>query len=321
MKQLRWRMSLLILWLALVFNVERLDFDHGSPVNLASFFYVVIAGTAALFLFAPFSRRQMYLAVPGVLGLYGVLKVISDTPLFSGAHKFLTVTEVVGLLVTIGLARLVSLGLFDFEQAVEAISLPKGRPQLLAYADVSERIHAEMSRARRHQHPISVAMIELDSRTFKAALHQAVRDAQAAMISRYVQVRFGLFLTKNVRGTDAIAHYNERGRFLLVTPESPAAQTEAMLARLARQVEEQMGIRFRYSIADFPSGALTSEELLRKVAEDLEREPATPAVSAPPVAPKDGPRLEPMKMYGPADGYPAVPVARENGNGNGRDEH
>ena len=32
-----------------------------------------------------------------------------------------------------------------------------------------------------------------------------------------------------------------------------------------------MGIRFRYSIADFPNGALTSEELLRKVTEDLQR--------------------------------------------------
>src|SRR4029453_12193814 len=128
-----------------------------------------------------------------------------------------------------------------------------------------------MGRARRHQRPISVAMIELDPSTFEAALDQAVRDAQAAMIERYVQVRLGLFLTKQVRGTDVIAHHAEGGRFLLLAPETPSEQTSGMLKRLAREVEDQMGIRFRYSIADFPNGALTSEELLRKVAEDLQR--------------------------------------------------
>ena len=63
----------------------------------------------------------------------------------------------------------------------------------------------------------------------------------------------------------------EGGRFLLLAPETPADQTSGMLRRLAREVEDQMGIRFRYSIADFPNAALTSEELLRKVSEDLRR--------------------------------------------------
>jgi GGDEF domain-containing protein len=280
MKQMRWRIILLVLWLALVFNLERLDFEYETVVELSYSFYVLVVVTVVLFLLIPLRRRQMYLASFGMLATYAVFKALHLSSFFKGVNKYLTITEVVALLITAGITWMVSRALRDFMQAVEAISMPEGRPQLLSYDKVQERIRAEMGRARRHQRPISVAMIELDPSTFEATLHQAVRDAQAAMIARYVQVRLGLFLAKHVRGTDVIAHQADGGRFLLLAPETPSEQTRELLKRLAHEVEDQMDIRFRYSIADFPNGALTSEELLRKVTEDLQRSSPSPDASA-----------------------------------------
>jgi GGDEF domain-containing protein len=271
MKQMRWRTILLVLWLTFLFNIERLDYTRESAFNLASSVYVLAAAVAGLFLLVPMNRHRFYAATAGVMVLYAGFKVLNLSAFFTGVHKYLTITEIVALLITIGLSWMVNQALHEFTAAVEAISMPEDRAQLLSYDKVQERIHAEMGRARRHQRPISVAMIEVDRSTYEAALHQAVRDAQAAMIERYVQVRLGVFLSKQVRGTDVIAHRPEGGRFLLLAPETPSDQTNGMLKRLAREVEDQMGIRFRYSIADFPNGALTSEELLRKVAEDLQR--------------------------------------------------
>jgi GGDEF domain-containing protein len=276
MKQMRWRTILLVLWLTFLFNIERLDFDRESPFNLASSVYVLAAVIVVFVLLVRLTRRQMYVTILAVLAAYASFKGLHLSTFFTGVHKYLTITEVVALLVTAALTWWVSLALSDFRDAVEAISMPEGRPQLLSYDKVQERIRAEMGRARRHQRPISVAMIELDPSTFEAALHQAVRDAQAAMIERYVQVRLGLFLTKQVRGTDVIAHQPEGGRFLLLAPETPSEQTTALLKRLSREVEDQMGIRFRYSVADFPNAALTSEELLRKVTEDLQHAEPSP---------------------------------------------
>jgi GGDEF domain-containing protein len=269
MKQMRWRTILLVTWLTFLFNVERLDIQKDSPFNLASSVYVLAAVTVVLFLLVPLRRRQMYVVSIVIMAIYAAFKGLYLSTFFTGVHKYLTVTEIVALLITIGLSWMVSQALREFTSAVEAISMPEGRSQLLSYNKVQDRIRAEMGRARRHQRPISVAMIELDPSTFEAALHQAVRDAQAAMIERYVQVRLGLFLTKHVRGTDVIARQPEGGRFLLLAPETPSEQTAEMLRRLAREVEDQMGIRFRFSIADFPNAALTSEELLRKVSDDL----------------------------------------------------
>src|SRR5262249_9746398 len=122
-----------------------------------------------------------------------------------------------------------------------------------------------------------VAAIELDPVTSTAALHRAVRDAQAALIKRYVQVQFGVFMTKHIRETDVMAHQDADGHFLLLAPETPGEQVEGMLARLSTQVEERLGLRFHYHIADFPKTALTSEELVHKATENLRREAATSA--------------------------------------------
>jgi hypothetical protein len=273
MKSMRWKVALTVLWLSLLFNIERLDFDQGTTLNLASSFYVIAAASAALFLLVPMSRRIAYISGGAIFIVYALLKFYSIVPVFLGIQKYLTFTEMVAILITMYLTWLVNQGLQDFEHAVEAISLPKGRAGLLEYDQMQERIRAEMGRARRHQHSISVAAIELDPVSSEAALHRAVRDAQAALIKRYVQVQFGVFMTKHIRETDVIAHQDADGHFLLLAPETPGEQVEGMLARLANQVEESLGIRFHYNIADFPKTALTSEELVHKATEKLRREP------------------------------------------------
>jgi GGDEF domain-containing protein len=275
MKSMRWKIALSVLWLSLLFNIERLDFDKGTNVNLTSSFYVLATVAAILFLVVAMSRRIMYILGGGIFLVYALVRVTSPTPVFQGFHKYLTITEIVALLITMALMWLINHGLQDFEQAVEAISLPKGRAGLLDYDQMQERIRAEMGRARRHQHSISVVAIELDSVSSEVALHRAVRDAQAALLKRYVQVQFGVFMSKHVRETDVIAHQDADGHFLLLAPETPGEQVEGMLTRLSSQVEENLGIKFRYSIADFPKIALTSEELVHKATEKLRRETET----------------------------------------------
>lgn len=272
MKSIRWKITLTVLWLSLLFNIERFDFEKGTNVNLASAFYGLAALTTMIFLLVPMKRRAMYIVGAGILTVYTILKFVSVTPVFLGFHKYLTITEIGALLITMALTWLVNQGLQDFEDAVEAISLPKGREGVLEYDQMQERIRTELGRARRHQHPMSLAAIELDAGSSEAVLHRAIRDAQAALINRYVQVQFGVFLTKHTRETDAVAHHAETGQFLFLAPETPADQTEGLLARLSHQVEENLGLRFRYNVADFPKTALTSEELVHKATEKLQQD-------------------------------------------------
>lgn len=279
MKRIRFQTVLLALWLGALFNIERFDINRDSVINLASSFYVLVMLATIAILFIRTAGRQPHLVALGTLTSYALFQVFDSTPVFSGMNKYVTITEVAALLVTVGLASLLSQALQDFEQAVEAISLPQGHSGLLSYNETQKQLHAELGRARRHQRPLSVAMIKLEPKTYAAALHRAVREAQAAMLERYVHVRVGTFLARHIRDTDVIAHHAQHGHFLLVAPEADGQQTTDMLRRLSGNIEAKMGIQMHYSIADFPNVALTSDELLRRASEDLQRAPAPASVT------------------------------------------
>src|SRR5215216_2153407 len=113
MKVMRWKVTLAVLWLSLLFNIERLDFDKGTTLNLASSFYVLSAVSAALFLLVPMNRRFAYISGGAIFVVYALLKVASPIPVFQSLHKYLTITEMVALLITMYLTWLVSQGLQD----------------------------------------------------------------------------------------------------------------------------------------------------------------------------------------------------------------
>ncbi len=273
MKQLRWRIVALVIWLLLFFNIERLDIDETSIVNIASFVYLLAAATATLFLLVPLHRWQMQVTALGVITAYIALKLLHQRPVFEDFYKYITITEIVSLATVIYLGWLVNQSLRDFEEAVEAISLPEGRSRLLDSNQFEQRMRAEIRRARRNQSSLCIAMLKLDPTTFEAALHQTIREVQSAMAKRYAQTRFGLSMSKSIRETDTLAQQAHDGSFLLLAPDTTAEQASQLIQRLSHQATEEMGLRFRSTIVSFPDSALTSEELLYKADERMQVEP------------------------------------------------
>lgn len=264
MRQMQYRVILLVGWLALLFNIERVDINHHAIVNLAPFVYILATLSVVLLLTIPMQRQMVLLVTTVVVLVYIVLKLWYPLPFFVGINKYLTITELVALFVTIGLSFLVSQALQDFIGAVEAVSLPEKNTKLLSHNTFLERTRVELGRARRHQRPLSIATLKLDKTSFDAALHQAAREAYNTMVERYVKVRFGLFLAGYIRETDTITYQNKQGHFLLLAPETSGFQLNTMLERLASIVHKQTGIQFDYNVADFPQAALTLDELIKQ---------------------------------------------------------
>lgn len=290
MRRIRWHSGLLAGWLIFLFNIERLDFDHGSTLNFASFVYVLVGAITILVLVLPLRRRQFSAAVVATLLAYAAIKVSLAPPVIAGVAKYLTAAEIASLLLSAGLSWRVSRSLRDFEEAVEAISLPEGRAQLLPYRKARKRLQAELGRSRRYQRPLSVAALQIDPATLAAAIHRTAQEVQAAMIARYAMLRVGIYISSKIRDTDILAEDGRSGRFLLVAPETTAEQSEALLRRLQEEVRNDLGVDFRHSTADFPTMALTSDELVRSATDLL-------ATS------------EPWAAIGVAAKQPEVPVA------------
>jgi hypothetical protein len=303
MRYLRLRFVVLIIWLLGLFGFERLNLGlaNDSALNLASWVYV-LAGCAAIFVLLVPNRRWVLptVSIATVLA-YVTLRALEPVPLIAGLYKFVTVTELLALTMSIGLSWWVSIAIADFYGAVEAISMPEGYGQLLKYEAISERMQLELGRARRHQRPVSMAVVELDSSTVSESFHEAVRAAQASMHERYMMVQAGVFLSRHLRETDVVSLDERSGRFVLLLPETSSVQTDTLLRRLAQQLESTWGMRFRYSMADFPNDALTTEELLRSAGQNLREASMADVAEVQPsdVAETEGPvSLNLARQYG-----------------------
>ena len=163
MKRLRRLIVFFALWLVALFSLERIDLDHQPAItNMAWFVYVIAVATVIVLIMVPLRRSQFYISLFWIAAVYGICKMLDYRPIFWGVGKYVTLSEIVILLTTALLVWHVSETLREFEEAVEAISLPEGRTPLLPYAQVQDRLNLEMGRARRLQSPLSVLTIELD---------------------------------------------------------------------------------------------------------------------------------------------------------------
>jgi diguanylate cyclase (GGDEF)-like protein len=96
--------------------------------------------------------------------------------------------------------------------------------------DLLERFGAELMRARRHERPLVVIMLDLDD--FKQ-----VNDAHGHLAGDQVLVAVGHVLRANLRGEDLYARWGGE-EFLIVQPETDLAQGQHTAEKLRRLIEE-----------------------------------------------------------------------------------
>ena len=119
MKRMRFLVAMLIIWLFLFYNIERLS----KPVNLTGVAYTFVPIVAALTISVPRLRRVPLWVLLGVpIPIFLVLKTGVGSPVWGMAMP-LTVTEICVIAVTIILARWVSNGVGEFESAIAHITI------------------------------------------------------------------------------------------------------------------------------------------------------------------------------------------------------
>jgi diguanylate cyclase (GGDEF)-like protein len=107
-----------------------------------------------------------------------------------------------------------------------------------------ERMQAEVARAVRHNHPLSVAMIDIDH--FKK-----FNDTYGHIVGDEVLRVLGDMLTKSVRQSDLVARYGGE-EFIVLFPETPSANA-VYKAEDIRQTVEQSSVTVSIGVAELPS--------------------------------------------------------------------
>lgn len=107
-----------------------------------------------------------------------------------------------------------------------------------------ERMQAEVARAVRHSHPLSVALIDIDH--FKK-----FNDTYGHIVGDEVLRVLGDMLTKALRQSDLVARYGGE-EFIVLFPETPAANAVYKAEDLRRTIEHS-SVTVSIGVAELPS--------------------------------------------------------------------
>jgi hypothetical protein len=262
MRRLRLLVVLLILWLLFFFSIERFS----APVNISRVAYPFAPLMAIFVILVPGVRRTplwALLVVP--IPIFIAMKAAAGYRVW-GTSMPLTVTEICAISVTTILARWISNGLSEFEDAVAHITIGQVEDMPDRNLHGQAEMYREVRRARRHQRPLSMLAIEIEEESIEVALHQIVKEAQQTLMKRYVLSGVARALCDTLEDYNLITQ--EDDHFLVILPETTPDKLDELIRRLHNLVGEQVGVNLVIGSASFPGDAVTFESLMEKARKD-----------------------------------------------------
>jgi GGDEF domain-containing protein len=263
MKRMRFLVAILIFWLFLFYNIERLS----KPVDIAGVAYTFVPIVAALTISVPRLRRVPLWALLGVpIPIFLVLKAWTGFPVWGMAMP-LTVTEICVIAVTIILARWVSNGVGEFESAIAHITIGEVERLVEPFSAGQAEMYREIRRARHHQRPLALMAVGVEEKSIQVALDRMVQEVQRAMMKRYVLSDVARTLCLRLEDYNVVAQTNDH--FLILLPEVTSEQLTDLVGRLRQVVSEQVGVTLQVGTASFPDDAVTFESLVEKAVGEM----------------------------------------------------
>ena len=263
MKRMRFFVGVLVVWLFLLYNIERLS----KPINLTDVAYTFVPVVALLIILIPrLLTVPLWAWLGGAIPVFLLLKIWLRSRAW-GASLPLTVTEACLIAVTIILARWVSHGVSEFESAIAHITI--GQVDTLAepISTGQAEIYREIRRARHHQRPLALVAVGVEEKSIQVVLDRMVQEVQQAMMKRYVLSDIARTLCHGLEDYNVIARTNDY--FVILLPEVTAERLPDLLSRLHQTVSEQVGVCLQIGAASFPDDAVTFEALVDKAVGEM----------------------------------------------------
>ncbi len=258
--------------MAIFFNIERLDLGEENVIDIDTFVYVLaLIIVISIIAVRPFHRYSVSVSIGLSGGIFLLGKMLFGRPFLGGIYTYLSITELSFLLISVWLAHRLASALYEFEEGVERITFAENaNKQVQKLAEAYDEIQIEMFRSRHHHHSMSIIVVEPVLEAIQTSLHRLVQEVQQGMIRSYVINNTAHTLSKFIRRTDLVLEQRERGRFVILCPDTNSADLDLMVEYVQSVAKEQLGMPVACGAATFPDEAITFEELLSKAESQLD---------------------------------------------------
>ncbi len=270
MKRLPRAIISIILYLTILYNLERITINNVSMIDIKGFVYVLVIIFVLLILLFKFFRKQsvamlmLFSLLMYVVGKFGVFRYWTD---WTSNSAYLVITEATLIWIGVLLAHRAGIYIEDFEEAVKNISF-SGIERSKEIGKTTDDIRVEMYRSRRYNHPLTMVIIEPETVPFEMDLNIAIKEVQQSVIGRYYAVNMARAIDDDLRLVDTIIDINQGKRFAILYPETTRENALPLIERV-HSIAKNMGISIRSGIASFPEDAVTFDELMNKSVTNL----------------------------------------------------
>lgn len=270
MNHLRWSVLALAVFLFVFIFIQLLVGSDGHPAGLQNFVYVLgLLAVCSIVGIVAVGRMPVISSLLGWGGIYLLCKLIvaaqDARPLIGGAYTYIAITEIVFIELAVLLAHNLANNLRDLDKSLENFALETVGRRLRKFDEAVQDIQIELNRSRRHQHALSVIVVEPQPLSIEANMQRIAYQVRQSIMRRMVIATMGQAISGALRCTDMMLEQGERGRVVILCPETDASSSRELAERIQSIALERLGLKVGFGIHDFPDGALTLDQLIQQV--------------------------------------------------------
>jgi GGDEF domain-containing protein len=221
--------------------------------------FVLLAAGVGLFFAARQPHRYSLTLILLIIAFLLTKTLLSGAPRQIEAFYFMA-TQVGSIALTGLIAHQVGVRLQSFEAVINAVALSSATPLPASFTDAQAVMYREIQRARHHERPLSVVMLQVDKGAMQSAIPTISAEVQQAMMARYILSKVAQILDEELPNFDPVALRDNC--FIAVLPEATAADAAETVQRLRSVIEAQTGLQMQCGTATLLDEAMTFEELI-----------------------------------------------------------
>jgi GGDEF domain-containing protein len=258
-----------ILWWFVFYNTERLV----SPINLASFVYVLAPVYAALIILSPHinQRRLWWIALAGMVPFF-ILKATRGYEI-GGMNMPLTVTEMASLFTTIFISWQIGRRIESLRAEILRLTIGSSSVAARPFQNAQAECYREIRRARHYNRPAALLSISPTKESMDLSINRFIQEAQTSIMRQYITARTADLLRSTLKETDVITMRNSH--FLVLLPETTGDHLPSIINRLQDSAQDQLGLSLNVGVSTFPDDAITFESLVEQAEKRMDDVPPT----------------------------------------------
>jgi hypothetical protein len=169
------------------------------------------------------------------------------------------------------LVHVISSYIRDYEMSDKLVRLIGIEDPSTDIQSAMPRIHADLTRSRHYQRPLSVIVLNFPEINTQAAIQKMETAFYKLIRGKFTLSRLAKIVHGELRAMDFVLKDGSDHNLILVCPEIGPESIPEVTKHLEQAIQRELGIRPRYASASFPDDGLTFDGLRQRASENLER--------------------------------------------------